>query len=348
MKAIRNILLVHRDDCTLNPLFKAILQQGAQADSVLSMAGLRVDSAEAEFPGTDLSEGEPLLPEVQSALDSLGFQEFKHRSKSIKLHPDLISWADLILVPDLGSEDIICTFSHEAWSKTIEIDRYCGNYTVIKAGFMPHECKTKEDYLSVARTFNTLVPDLINRVKDSYAYARIVKGIGMNKKTVMANIIITGHASVVKCGSDLMKFVKGNILVVDRLTALLRLDVDKDTAISTIKKFVERPEFYEDKLLETQDKVNVFEAKLHGNKIEPKVNKLFPDGDNAIEVVVGNAKALICSRGYHVDEVMGGHWKQIPYVSSCVGATQIIKDNQLIVVDAARGEVYDALLLQGG
>ena len=50
-------------------------------------------------------------------------------------------------------------------------------------------------------------------------------------------------------------------------------------------------------------------------------------------------------RGRHDGEHMAiGH--HIPCISSCVGATEYIANGQVVVVDAGRGEVYDALLLQ--
>ena len=64
-------------------------------------------------------------------------------------------------------------------------------------------------------------------------------------------------------------------------------------------------------------------------KVNPaKVEKYFPDGDNAIAIVVRNAKAIVYSRN-----VGGISFYDIPYVYSCIGATEHIKDNQLTFVD---------------
>lgn len=47
----------------------------------------------------------------------------------------------------------------------------------------------------------------------------------------------------------------------------------------------------------------------------------------------------------HVGEISARALK-IPCVSSCAGATRYITTGQIIVVDAGRGEVYDAKRLQ--
>ena len=49
---------------------------------------------------------------------------------------------------------------------------------------------------------------------------------------------------------------------------------------------------------------------------------------------------MVCSRG------VGIGIYDIPYLYSCIGATEDIKNNQLIFVDSTRGEVYDASSLK--
>ncbi len=131
MKAVKKILFVHADDNSLGPIFKAILQKELQADPVLATAGLQVDSV-----GTEGGDGEPLQQSVRSALKSMGIQEFEHTSKNIWGRPDLVKWADLILVPSLLEEDILCLNFTEAWSKTLPVECYCGQYYA-KTGFYP-------------------------------------------------------------------------------------------------------------------------------------------------------------------------------------------------------------------
>ena len=92
---------------SLSPLFKAILQRETTLDLVLQTVGLRVDSAGLELPGAEISEGNTLENPVWSALKSLGIQNFQHSSKSMRLHPDLVRWAVLILVPALMEEEVI-------------------------------------------------------------------------------------------------------------------------------------------------------------------------------------------------------------------------------------------------
>jgi phosphohistidine swiveling domain-containing protein/protein-tyrosine-phosphatase len=348
MKEIKKVLFVCSEDCSLNPLFVAILQKAIKDDPILSVAGIRIDSAEISYPGMDLSQNDLSAHEIKSVLAELGFQNVGYQPKNIKMHPDVIEWADLILVPRLSDEDLLCLFYPDTWSKSIEIESFCGRYEVGKELLSYSNLpKNKEEYLSISKRFNELLPDLMNRIKDSYAYALIVKGKGMNQKTASGNATVIGRASVVRCGYDLINFVKGNILVVDRLGAVFKSSLNKDIAEAVIKKFIENPDFYKNKKLEVQDQLKALEAVLTGKTVKLNESKVFPDDDNAIKVIVENASGIICSRGYHVYDVMNSPY-HVPYLSCCVGATQLIKDNQLILMDVRRGEVYDASLLRVG
>lgn len=62
----------------------------------------------------------------------------------------------------------------------------------------------------------------------------------------------------------------------------------------------------------------------------PKVQTIFPNAANTIEMMVRNAKAVVCFRG------MGGTtFYDIPCIYSCIGATEQMRDTQLIIVNSA-------------
>lgn len=334
MKAIKHVLFVDKDDRSLSPLFEAIVQQPARTDSVLSTAGLILDTAGIEFPGMELNEGKPPTDVVCSALNSLGFNHFQHISKSVRMHPELVYWADLILVPGLREEDLLCLDFNEAWSKTLPIGCYCGNYAM---RITLSDEATDKEYLSASEAFNALLPDLISRIKDSYANALIAKGVGLNKGTAI------GNAYIAKYGKDLYNFTKGNILVIDRAGTLMFRDTDKAIATSIIEKFAEPSTVIGD----IEEAVKEFEAKLKkkpsGKESEKQI--ITADGLSAFREVLANARALICSRGRHSGEIQA-KLLNIPCISSCVGATDQIVNGQLIVIDAEWGNVYDASLLR--
>jgi len=64
-------------------------------------------------------------------------------------------------VPSSFEEDMLCIFSHEAWSKTIEIQDYCGKKHEINIDKLSDGKSTasKDDYLSIATTFKALIPE---------------------------------------------------------------------------------------------------------------------------------------------------------------------------------------------
>lgn len=286
MKEIKTILFVHRVDKPFNPLFEAILREAALSDSVLSTAGLCIESAEIGFPDDDLIEGNLMLPEIKSTLESLGFQSYYYSSKNIRLHPELIEWADAIFVPDLGVEDLLCLFYHNAWSKTIPMEdpSSSNKYLNYNVSFYDKD-DNNVNYSSVAMAFKAFLPDIIDRVKDSFANHLVVKGRVLGKD----GVTIIGNATVIRHKSDLANFTPGNILVADRLGAIL---------------------------VEVGDNISMKEAAM-------------------------NAKAVVCSRG------LGWAVFNVPYLYYCVGATERIRNNQIIIVDSTRGEVYDAVSLQG-
>ena len=329
MKAIKKILIVHADDSSLGPIFKAIFQSELSADPTLATAGLQVDSV-----GIEGSDGEPLHYSVDSALKSMGVQEFEHTSKNIWLHQDLVRWADLILVPSLWEENILCLNFTAAWSKTLPVECYCGQYYA-KIGFHPGTAPhTEDECRASADSFKKLLPDVINKLKDSYADALIARGINMYEGTVI------GKAFIVKQAGDLERFEEANILVIDRPGAILYQSMDKAMATNIIKKFVESPVLPDN----IKDLVIEFEASLKG-KTKEASHKWLMDGGSAFSAVLRRAKALICCRGRHSGEILAKELK-IPCISSCVGATECIATGQVIIVDAGRGEVYDAALLQ--
>lgn len=326
MNAVRRILLVHADDSSLGPTFKAIFQRELSADPILATAGVQVDSV-----GIEGGDGEPLQQSVRSALKSIGIREFAHTSKSIWLHQDLVRWADLILVPSLLEEDILCLNFTEAWSKTLAVECYCGQYYA-KTGFhLGTAPQTEDEFRASANTFKKLLPDVINKLKDSHADALIARGISMCKGTAI------GKAFVVKQARDFERFEEGSILVIDRPGTILYRSADKTMAANIIKKFGGKT---------TGAMISEFVAKLEGKTAEVSYTSE-PSGNGmaAFHAVLAKAKALICSRGRHGGEISAKELK-IPCISSCVGATDYIATGQIIAVDAGRGEVYDASLLQ--
>lgn len=329
MKAVKKILFAHGDDNSLGPIFKAILQRETSVDPVLATTGLRVDSV-----GFDSNEGESIPQSVRSVLTAMGIQTFEHTSKNILLHQDLVSWADLILVPSLKEEDLLCLNYAEAWSKTLPVECYCGQYRVetgFHAGYAPEnedECRVTADI------FSKILPYVIDKVKDSYTSALTATGVSICKGTAI------GKAYVVKKFRDLESFEEGCILVIDRPGTILFRGLDKTMAGNIIKKFVESPVLTDD----PRDIVNELLAPIKG-KPEKHANFWMKDGLGAFRAVLTRARALICSRGRHSGENFANSMK-IPCISSCVGATERIFTGQTIVIDAGRGEVYDASLLQ--
>ena len=132
----------------------------------------------------------------------------------------------------------------------------------------------------------------------------------------------------------------------------MKSDISKDTCIEVIDKLVTSPVFTTSKETQIKDKQEIKPTinslQLDGKKIiktkkltKTNVQILLTDVDNTIEILVKNAKAVVCSRG------MGGTtFYDVPYIYFCIGATELIRDNQLIIVDSARGEVYDPVALR--
>jgi phosphohistidine swiveling domain-containing protein len=337
MKGIKKILFVHRPERPVNPLFEAILRQTVLSDSVLSTAGVSVDSAEIGLPEDDITEWKQPLPEIQSVLDSLGFQGYSYRSKNVRLQAHLIDWADLILVPEAGAEDLLCLFSHEAWSKTIDIKDYCGknhgeSTDKLSDGKSP---ASEDDYLSIATTFKMLIPELLNRIKDSYASHLIVKGkVLYHFASDSFSPIVIGNASVVRCGEDMMKFIPGNILVVDRLDKKPGKPwTEEEIKIKLAEMMAKLKPIEKGEKMIKSEKIEISHNHANEKANTTKVKKV-----NA--ATISDIKGVVCSRGVDIGIY------DIPYLYSCIGATEYIKDNQLIVVDSIRGEVYDASSLQ--
>jgi len=326
MKAIRKVLFFHGDDDSLGPIFKAIFQKEILDDPVLKIAGMEIESV------GNGSEGEPLQESVCAALRSMRIQEFKQTSKNILLHKDLIRWADLILVPSLLEEDILCLNFREAWSKTLPIECYCGRYNTETRFHPGTKPETEDEYRVAIDIFKGLFPYIINKLKDSFCDALVASGVPISGG------IAVGEAFVVKKAVDMEMFREGSILIVDRPGALLYRELDETTAGKIIKKFGGKS---------TATMINEFMAKLDGKPLEEThgTDEMKGDAFSAFNAVLAKAKALICSRGRHGGEISAKGLK-IPCVSSCVGATERIASGQTIVVDASRGKVYNASLLE--
>ena len=89
------------------------------------------------------------------------------------------TWKSALRV-SLEVEDRLCRLFPQALSKTIELSVYVGktlgdqvNIDKLQNGIGP---ESENDYLSIAITFQILLPFLINRIKDTYAGHLIVKG----------------------------------------------------------------------------------------------------------------------------------------------------------------------------
>ena len=346
MKGIRKILLIHRVERPVNPLFEAILRQAVLSDLTLLTAGVCTDSAEISLSKEDLVEDRQPLPAVQYALASLGFQNYAYKSQNIRVQPHLIDRADLIFVPDSAVEARLCRLFPQASGKTIELSVYVGktlgkavNIDELQNGNGP---ESENDYLSIATTFQTLLPFLINRIKDTYAGHLIVKGKSfVNNKNGPFGTPVMGNACIVRNGKDLLNFIPGNILITDQLGSILKSDISRNTRVDVINKLVTSPVFYTAKDMQIKDRGENKPTIIKTKKpFLNNVQTIFPEAENTIEIVVKNAKAVVCSRG------MGGTtFYDIPCLYSCIGATECIRDNQQIIVDSARGEVYDPVAL---
>jgi phosphohistidine swiveling domain-containing protein/protein-tyrosine-phosphatase len=341
MKAVKKVLFVHGDDCSLSPMFKAMLRRQVALDPVLSTAGLQVDST-----GIEGDDGHPMIGFANTILKNMGIEEFGHVTKHILLHRDLAEWADLILVPSLLEEDFLCAIWNlpAAHSKTEEIVWYSSSKFIIKGATKDYEMPvaksqvTEEECQISADTFKLIEGNLINKIKDTYTDALIGRGIPIcGGKT-------KGKAFVMKHGRELENFETGGILVTDRVGHVFCNDIDKELAQKLIKQVIGRQVIFG----EPEDMFNEFksilEADAKGESYKGQHIEV-ADGLHAFRAVLRSARAAIFSRGKHGGEISakaGG----IPCISSCVGATENIATGQTIVVDADRGEVYDALRLQ--
>ena len=324
MKAVKRILFAHGDDNSLGPIFKATFQREVVSDPILAVAGVEIESA-----GFESNEGEPLQQSVRSALESIGVEGFEHRSRNIRLHQDLIPWADIILVPSLLEEDLLCSNFPEAWSKSLPVECYCGQYDANTPGDTPQsedECRVAADI------FKGLFPYIINKLKDSFCDALVASGVPISSG------IAVGEAFTIKQALDMEKFQVSSILVIDRPGTILFNALDDIVAGNIIKKFGGKT---------TAAMIDEFMAKVEGKPPEEaaRSDETKGDGMAAFTALLTKAKGLICSRGRHMGESLAIALK-IPCVSSCVRATERISTGQTIVVDGGWGEVFDAHLLR--
>ncbi len=200
MKAVKKILFAHDNDNYLGPIFKAVFQSEISRNPLLAAADLIIDSV-----GFEGGEGDPLPEVVRSALEAKEIIGFEHSSKNIWLHQDLVQWADLILVPSLLEEDLLCLNFKEAWSKTLQVECYC-NRNDGTTGFNPgYSPRLDEECRAAVNVFMNLLPYIINRLKDSYCDALVARGVSIIKGTVK------GEAFVVKQAQDLEKFQEGTL-----------------------------------------------------------------------------------------------------------------------------------------
>jgi phosphohistidine swiveling domain-containing protein len=327
MKAVNRILFAHGDDNSLGPIFKATFQKEVAADPVLEIAGVEIESA-----GFEDNEGEPLQQSVRSVLESIGVEGFEHYSRNISLHQDLISWADIILIPSLLEEDLLCHNFREAWSKSLPVECYCGQYNA-KMGFKPGYIPQSEDeYREATDIFKRLFPYIVNKLKDSFCNALVASGVPISGG------ITVGEAFPIKRALDMERFQVGSILVVDRPGTILLKELDDIVAGKIIKKFGGKT---------TATIINEFVTKLTEKPVEEtaSADEMKGDAMAAFMALLAKAKGLVCSRGRHMGESLA-RTLEIPCVSSCIGATKLISTGQTIVVDGGRGEVYDASLLR--
>lgn len=331
MKAIKKVLFFDAVDHCMEPIFHALFKKGRDSDAVLSNSGLKIIST-----GKRRRSGDPVEEDIKNSLKEAGIPDFTYAYTNLFDHPELIEWADLILVPTLLEEDMVCINFPEARSKTINILSY---------GQLPSESsKAKQvngqpdnGYDSIINWFIYLMPILFGVIKDSYNGALVAKGQCIYPGTVL------GPAFVAKSGKELEKFRAGSLMVIDRPGIFLSVNTKGSMNSSAIRRFNE-PSREKNSPVDLRKEIDEFIEKFEGKRAKV-ANFLFPGSGFAyFRSAVDHAKGLIFCRGRNRGEMLASALR-IPCISSCIGATAQISTGQAIIVDAGRGEIYDAARL---
>ena len=323
MKAIKNILYFDAIDGSSGaPIFDALFKHLQASDAVLANAGLNIQTAGC------CRDGEPAHDEIIAALSSAGIKGCAYKHTFLPAHPELIRRADMILVSTLLEEDNVCMQYHEARSKTNSIL----SYLELRQEPDNAESSTKcGRYDSTVTWYKELIPILVKVIKNSYCDALILRGQCLWPGTII------GSAFVAKLGDELEKFAEGSIMVVDRPGIFLASRRGRSNAMWSARRAAPENE----DTVDLKKEMDKYIAKVEG-KTDGLLNFLFRgDGYNYLRKAIKGSKGFIFSRGRNRGEraavALG-----IPCISSCIGATDEISTGQIIVIDAGRGEVYDA------
>ncbi len=242
-----------------------------------------------------------------------------------------VEWADLILASGLLEEDKLCVSFFEARSITLTLP------SLIRPG---------ERWQNDCASIDQLLPIIIGRIKDSFSNAILAKGTALGKGTVV------GTALVAKKMADLLDFQDGQILVMDRPGMVIFRECDDETLGALTKKYNSpggTTLSIEEQLQQFAGKLGVpatsTQLNLPSNHKEPEPDRLPPtvfpiSVQGAFEAALGKSIAAVFSRGRHGGEVTA-RVRGIPCISCCVGATDVIKSGQRLVVDADRGEIFN-------
>jgi phosphohistidine swiveling domain-containing protein len=326
MKAIKNVLFFNAVEPAIELIFQALFKKQQISDAVLANSGLNIQTT-----GLQSKQDKPIEDHIRNALAGIGICDFEYEYKHMFAHPELIQWADVILVPTLLEEDIICLNFPEAWSKTSSI--LCYYQPLQETGKTKSSNRQEEKgYDSIIAWFSTLLPFLSRVIKDSYCDALVSKG-----QCICSGSVI-GPAFVARSGKELEKFEAGSIMVIDRPGIFLSQNIDK--AMSSIKKSgTAIPE--QDNSVCLKKECEEFVSRIEGKTGDVYAGYSLRDGIDYFRKAIEQAKGLVFSRGRNRGE-MAARMLGIPCVSSCIGATEQLSCGQVIIVDAGRGEVYDA------
>ncbi len=330
MKAIKNILYLDAiDNSSAEPIFHALFKKLQASDAVLSNSGLNIQTAGVR------NDGMPVNNDIMAALASSGIQGFEYKHTCLHAHPELIGWADMILVSTLLEEDMICMRYHEARSKTNSI--LCYSRPPQEQPETQSSVQHSQNiYDSTIAWFNELIPVLFKVIKDSYCDALILKGKCIYSGTVM------GPAFVAKSGDELEKFEEGSIMVVDRPGIFLSSRKARYAAKDIWRSSSATAE--NENYITLKKDTDAFLAKFEG-KTDKLLNFLLQgEGFSYLRHAVKSSKGLVFSRGRNRGETLA-EMMRIPCISSCIGATEHLSTGQVIVIDAGRGEIYDAASL---
>jgi len=328
MKAIKKILFFDAVDQCTEPIFQALFKKGQGSDAVLANSGLEIIST-----GKRCRSGDRVEEDIKRSLTAAEITDFTYLYTNLFDRPKLIEWADLILVPTLLEEDMVCINFPEARSKTISIMCY-GQPLSESSKAKQVNGQPDNGYDSIIDWFSFIMPILFGVIKDSYSEALVAKGQCIYPGTIL------GPAFVAKSGKELEKFEEGSIMVIDRPGIFLSVNIGK-TMDSTIRKKSSKLSGEGQTAIDLKKEMDEFIAKVEGKRIGV-AKFLFPgNGFIYFRNAVNGAKGLIFCRGRNRGEMLASALR-IPCISSCIGATERLYTGQAIVVDAGRGEIYDA------